>query len=118
MTDFVISQEVAIYQSHFTGGSITPATVERNTKLYWIANGRKFRKVDGLEPNSRNGWDRGRYLLPLNDPRVIEVSEDNRKFQAFSAVTDAEKALAQDRENLDRIQALKDALDAYAEVLT
>lgn len=118
MGDFVIGQKAAIYQSHFSGGAVTLTTVERDTKLYWIAGGRKFRKKDGLEPNSTERWGRGRYLLPTDDSRVVTAITDGKKWAAFARVHDAANDLASDRENLNKLEALSEAVDAYRKILT
>lgn len=117
MGDFVIGQPVAIYQGHYTGGFVTRATVERETKHYWIANGRKFRKSDHIEPRPRNSWDRPTHLLELDDPRVVEAIEKFKLASAWARVMDSFHSLELGREKLERITALKQALDDYATAL-
>lgn len=117
MTDFAIGERVAIYQNNYAEGSFVSAVIERDTKLYWIANGRKFRKPDGLEPGSNSNWNRGQHLKHMNDPQVIKAAVAARKSAAYGQVLKAHNELAKDRENLEAIEALKASLDAYADTL-
>ena len=117
MPDFAIGERVAIYQHDYTDGRFIQATVERDTKLYWIADGRKFRKSDGMEPGSNSNWNRGQYLLHLSDPKVIKAAATARKSAAYGQVLKAQNELAKDRENLEAIEALKATLDTYADTL-
>lgn len=114
---FVIGQSAAVWQSGYGDGAIHKVTIERDTKLYWVADGRKFRKSDGVEPGSNSGWSRARYLLPLSDPKVIRASIAARKSAAYGAVIRASEELRADRENPERIQAVRSALDAYEKAL-
>lgn len=111
---FVIGEPAAIYMHDYSEGRVHRVTVERDTKLYWIADGRKFRKSDGLEPGSTSNWGRGKYLLPLKDPKVIQALTAARKSAAFSEFADAYRELAKARESFDAIKAVRVALDAYA----
>jgi len=117
MSDFVIGQPAAIYWSDYGDGRAERTTIERDTKLYWIADGRKFRKTDGIEPGSGNNWGRIKYLLAINDPKVVQAEVAARKRYAYSRVVTAQDHLAAHREDSEAIAALKAALDAYAEVL-
>jgi hypothetical protein len=117
MGDFVIGERAAIYQNDYSSGRFTVAVVERDTKLYWIANGRKFRKSDGIEPGENFGWGRTTYLLPLDDKRVIEAGIAARKSAAYGQILKAQNELAKDRENVGCVEDLKAALDAYAAAL-
>lgn len=118
MDDFAIGQPVAIYWSDGGDGCADRTTIERDTNLYWIADGRKFRKTDGLEPGSTSNWRHGKYLLPLSDPRVTTAAIAARKSRAFGNILSAQAELSKDRENLAVIEKVKAALDAYAETLT
>lgn len=115
--EFDIGEAAAIWQSSYGDGVIVKATVERDTKLYWIADGRRFRKSDGIEPGSNSGWARGKYLLPLSDPKVIAASVAARKSNAYSELCMAQNDLSRDRENPEAIEALRSALDRYADAL-
>lgn len=117
MSSFVIGQAAAIYWSDYGDGRATRTTIERDTKLYWIADGRKFRKADGKEPGSDSNWGRAKYLLPLDDPKVIQAEAAARKSDAYGRVVKAQDHLAANRGDLEAVTALKAALDAYAEVL-
>jgi len=116
MGGFEIGQKVAIYQAYYGGAGVTRATVERDTKLYWIVGGRKFRKSDGIEPG-RDAWRSQARLMPLDDPRVVMEEEEARKRGAYAKVSRSFDLLGKQRENPERIAALRDALDSYAEVL-
>lgn len=115
--EFVIGEPAVVWHSSYGGGTIRKVTVERDTKLYWVADGRKFRKSDGIEPGSNSGWSRANYLLPMTDDRVVRASISARKPAAYAAVSAAFDGLARDRENPSRIQAARAALDAYEESL-
>ena len=117
MGDFVIGQAAAIYWSDYGDGCADRVTIERDTKLYWIADGRKFRKSDGQEPGSGNNWGRTKYLLPLNDPKVIQAETAARKASAYGLVVKAQNHLSSHREDPNAIASLRAALDAYAEVI-
>lgn len=117
MGDFVIGQAAAIYWSDYGDGRATRTTIERDTKLYWIADGRKFRKSDGVEPGSGSNWGRIKYLLPVSDPKVIQAEAAAQKAHAYGRVVNAQNHLASHREDPEAIAALRVALDAYAEVL-
>ena len=117
MAGFAIGQRVAIYQKQMVGGTCQVVTVERDTKLYWVAAGRKFRKSDGLEPGSNSGWDRGRYLLPLDDSQVVEAIRAATARAAYGKLEAAQSELAKNRGDFDRINDVKVALEAYAETL-
>lgn len=117
MADFVIGQAAAIYWSDYGDGRSGRTTIERDTKLYWIADGRKFRKSDGVEPGSGHNWGRTKYLLPINDPKVIQAEAAARRMSAYGSVVKAQDYLASHRDDLDAIAKLRAALDAYAEVI-
>jgi hypothetical protein len=117
MGDFVIGQRAAIYQSDYGEGVCITATVERDTKLYWVANGRKFRKSDGLEPGSNSNWGRSKYLLPLDDPKVFRASIAARKSVAYGRILDAQRVLGNSREDLHAIESVVAALHDYAKVI-
>lgn len=117
MHQFVIGETAAIWQSNYEEGTIHKVTIERDTKLYWVADGRKFRKSDGVEPGSNSGWSRARYLLPVSDPKVIRASIAARKSAAYGGFIKASEELRGDRENPERIQAVRSALDAYEKAL-
>jgi len=117
MGDFVIGQRAAIYQSDYGDGGYIIATVERDTKLYWVADGRKFRKTDGQEPGSYSNWGRGRCLLPLDDPKVTSAAIAARKSSAYGKVIDAQRVLATRREDMDAIEFVISALNDYAKVI-
>lgn len=115
--EFVIGETAAVWQRNYDAGTIAKVTVERDTKLYWIADGRRFRKSDGIEPGSNSNWDRGKYLLPLSDPKVIAASVAARKSATYSRLCAAQDELSRDRENPAAIEALRSALDKYAETI-
>ena len=117
MGDFAIGQPAAIYWSDYGDGRAHRVTIERDTKLYWIADGRKFRKTDGVEPGSGSNWGRIKYLLPINDPTVIHAETAARKSTAYRHVVKAQEDLARNRDSLDAITALRSALDDYERLI-
>lgn len=117
MGDFAIGQPAAIFVHDYADGRVSEVTVERDTKLYWIADGRKFRKRDSLEPGSTSNWGHGKYLLPMDDPKVTRALDSARKGVAYGGVARAQEALARNREDPIAIEALKNALAQYAEAL-
>lgn len=117
MGDFVIGQKVAIFRYNYSSGTVKTTTVERDTKLYWVADGRKFRKRDGVEPNSGGMWTHSTRLLSLDDERVIKAIREERRDRAYRDVCSAQNDLAREREDLSKVQALQEALSIYAQVL-
>jgi hypothetical protein len=115
--EFVIGERSAIWQSDYGEGIVSLTTVERDTKLYWVAGGRKFRKSDGIEPRGGSAWIRSSYLLPLDDPRVVSASIAARKSAVFSKLAQAQNDLARNRESREAIEAIRSALDAYEDAL-
>lgn len=117
--EFVIGEQVAIWQSGYgDSGNVTRATIERDTKLYWVADGRKFRKSDCREPGASGTWSRAVYLLPVDDEQVIKAETAARKRAAYGKLARAQDELFRDRENPERIEAVRAALDAYAKTLS
>lgn len=117
MGDFAIGQAAAIYQSNYEDGRYIIAIVERDTKLDWVADGRKFRKSDGLEPGTNSNWGRGKYLLPLDDPKVVRAGIAASKSVAYGQVLDAQRALSTNREDMAAVESVIGALQNYAKVI-
>ena len=84
MTQFEVGDDVAIWGGHFGGPTVTKAKIERETKLYWIAGGRKFRKSDGVEPGHQDTWTVPARLRRSDDEEVLRAEADQRRKRALT----------------------------------
>ena len=84
MTQFEVGDDVAIWHSKFGDTVVTRAKIERETKLYWIAGGRKFRKSDGVEPGHQDTWTVPAHLRRPDDEEVLRAEADQRRKRALT----------------------------------
>lgn len=84
MTQFEVGDEVAICHSRYGDMVVTRAKIERETKLYWIAGGRKFRKADGIEPGHQDTWTIPDRLRRSDDEEVLRAEADQHRKRALS----------------------------------
>jgi hypothetical protein len=118
MGDFVIGERVAIYTRRAgSEGAVELSPIERETKLYWIVKGRKFRKSDGSETGDWGLWNSAPELRRLDDQQVIRAQREAHVSNAYTRVVTAQNALAKGREDRGRIAALRAELDHYQQAL-
>ena len=84
MTQFEVGDDVAIWGSRSGDTVVTRAKIERETKLYWIAGGRKFRKSDGVEPGHRDTWTVPARLRRSDDEEVLRAEADQHRKRGLS----------------------------------
>ena len=84
MTQFEVGDDVAIWGSRSGDTVVTRAKIERETKLYWIAGGRKFRKSDGVEPGHQDTWTVPARLRRSDEEEVLRAEADQHRKRALS----------------------------------
>lgn len=84
MTQFEVGDDVAIWGSKSGERIVTRSKIERETKLYWIAGGRKFRKSDGVEPGHQDTWTVPARLRRPDEEEVLRAEADQHRKRALS----------------------------------
>ena len=84
MTQFEVGDDVAIWHSKFGDTVVTRAKIERETKLYWIAGGRKFRKSDGVEPGHQGTWTVPARLRWPDEEEVLRAEANQHRKRGLS----------------------------------
>ena len=84
MTQFEVGDDVAIWGSRSGDTVVTRSKIERETKLYWIAGGRKFRKSDGVEPGHQGTWTVPARLRWPDEEEVLRAEANQHRKRALS----------------------------------
>lgn len=84
MTQFEVGDDVAICHNHFGDLLVNRAKIERETKLYWIAGGRRFRKQDAFEAGHQDAWSTPARLRRSDDEEVLRAEADQHRKRGLS----------------------------------